>query len=163
VQGGAGFGLVIIVPAGIVPASAVLNLLGGQPEQEEVLLSGFLSHLDSGAVARADGQSAVHHELHVACATGFVPGGRNLFGQVRRGDQSFGKADIVVGQEEDLEPPADGGVVVDGAGDIVDQLDDKLGQVIGRGGLAGKEHRAVWNVQVRIVPEAIVEHHHVQH
>ena len=38
----AGLGLVLVVPAGVVPAAAVGDLLGGQAEQEEVLLAGLL-------------------------------------------------------------------------------------------------------------------------
>src|SRR5215831_20451491 len=50
VQGCAGLGLVIIVPVWAVVAAAVGDLLRRQAEQEKMLLAGFLSHLDSGAV-----------------------------------------------------------------------------------------------------------------
>src|SRR5262249_15745914 len=52
-------GLVVVMPAGVVPAAAVLDLLGGQPEEEEVLLTGRFGHLDRGAVAGADRERAV--------------------------------------------------------------------------------------------------------
>ena len=71
--------------SGVVPAATVGDLLGRQAEQEEVLLAGFLRHFDRRSVARADGQRAVHHELHVAGAAGFVAGGRNLVGDVAAG------------------------------------------------------------------------------
>ena len=71
-------GLVLVVPVGIVPAPAVLDLLGGQAKEEKVLLAGRLGHFDRRAVTRSDSQCAVHHELHVACAAGLVAGGGNL-------------------------------------------------------------------------------------
>ena len=52
-----GLVLVLVVPAGIVPAPRVGDLLGGQAEQEHVLLAGLLGDLDRGAVAGADGQA----------------------------------------------------------------------------------------------------------
>ena len=58
-----GFGLVVIVPLGVVPAAAAGHLLRRQSEQEEVRLAGGLGHLDRGAVARADRERPVHHEL----------------------------------------------------------------------------------------------------
>ena len=74
VQRGARFRLVVVVPLRAVVAAALGHLLGRQAEQEEILLAGFFSHLDRGAVARADRERAVHHELHVARAARFVTG-----------------------------------------------------------------------------------------
>src|SRR3954451_6831681 len=65
-----GLMLVVVVPVRAVPASAAGHLLRRQAEHEEVVLSRSLGHLDRGAVARSDGQSAVHHELHVARPAG---------------------------------------------------------------------------------------------
>jgi hypothetical protein len=56
-----------------------------QAEQEEVLGADLLADLDVGAVQRADGQRAVHRELHVAGARGLLAGGRDLLGQVGAG------------------------------------------------------------------------------
>ena len=88
VQRGAGFRLVFIVPVRVVPAAAVGHLFGGQTEEEEVLLARFFGHLDGRAVAGADGQRAVHHELHVARAAGFVAGGRDLVRDIAGRDQA---------------------------------------------------------------------------
>src|SRR5579864_6087496 len=74
VQGATRLWLVLVVPVGIVPATAALDLLSGQAEEEEVLLASRLGHLDRCPVASADGQSAVHHELHVARAARLVTG-----------------------------------------------------------------------------------------
>ena len=76
------------------------DLLGRQTEEEEILLAGFFDHFDGGAVARAEGQGAVHHEFHVARAAGFVAGGRNLVRDVAGGDQALGERRAVLGQEE---------------------------------------------------------------
>ena len=43
VQRGAGLRLVVVVPVRVVPAAAVGDLLGGQAEEEEVLLAGLLA------------------------------------------------------------------------------------------------------------------------
>ena len=83
--------LVLVVPARVVPAAAAGDLLGGQAEEEEVLLAGLLGHLDRGAVARADRQGAVHHELHVAGAAGLVAGRRDLLRDVAGRDQPLGQ------------------------------------------------------------------------
>ena len=86
-----------------------------------------LADLDVGAVQGADGERAVQRELHVAGARRLHARGRDLLRQVGRGDDPLGQADVVVGQEDDLEAVADDRVVVDHAGDVVDQLDDQLG------------------------------------
>src|SRR5262245_11010247 len=82
--------LIPVVPERIVPAAAAGHLLGRQAEEKEVFFPSLLSHLDRGPVASANGQSAVHHELPIASAAGFVAGGRNLLGDVARRDQPFG-------------------------------------------------------------------------
>ena len=94
------FRLVVIVPVRVVPTAAVGDLFGRQAEQEEVFLARLLGHLDRRAVARADGQGAVHHELHVARAAGLVAGGRDLVGDVAGGDQPLGERDVVLGQKQ---------------------------------------------------------------
>src|SRR6476661_4208529 len=74
VQGGPGLGVVLVVPIRVVPATAVVDLLRAQSEQEEVLGPRLFGHLDRRAIARADRQRSVHHELHVAGAAGLVTG-----------------------------------------------------------------------------------------
>jgi hypothetical protein len=110
----------------VVPAAAVLHLFGRQAEEEEILLTLLPSHLDGGAVACADRQRTVHHELHVARAAGFVARRRDLLRHVAGGNQLLRQADFILGQEEDLESAADGGVGVDDAGHVADQLNDEL-------------------------------------
>ena len=58
--------------------AAVRDLLGGQAEDDDVVVADALLYLDIGAVERADGQRAVERELHVAGARGLHAGGRDL-------------------------------------------------------------------------------------
>src|SRR5690606_2243572 len=115
-----------------------------------------LAHLHVGTVEGADGQRAIEGELHVAGAGGFHAGGGNLLGQVRGGDDHLGQADVVVGQEDHLELAAQGGVVVDGAGDVVGQLDDQLGLVIAGRRLAGEDLHPRHPVHGRVVSDRLV-------
>ncbi len=65
-----------------------LDLLDGEPEQEEVLRAGLFADLDISAVEGADRERAVHHELHVPGARSLFTGGGDLLGEVgRRVDQ----------------------------------------------------------------------------
>ena len=80
---------VVVMPVRVVPAAAAGHLIRGEAKEEEVLFPGFLRHLDSRAIARADGQRAVHHEFHVAGAAGFVAGGRDLVGDIAGWDQAL--------------------------------------------------------------------------
>ena len=87
----------------------------------------------------ADGQSAVEGELHVAGAGGFLAGLGDLLVEVGGRDEVHGQLDVVVPREVDVQLALDVRVVVDDAGDVVDQLDGLLGQVVARSGL-GAEH-----------------------
>src|SRR5208282_632278 len=122
-------------PARVVPSATANHLLSRQTEEEEVLLARLCCHLNRRAVACTDRQCAVHHELHVACATGFVTCSGNLVRDIAGGDQVLRKRDAVVGQEYHLKPIAYCGVDVDGRSQIVNELDDHLGEPVGRRGL----------------------------
>src|SRR5262249_15060029 len=74
----AGLRLVVVVPAGGVPAAARGDLLGGEAKEGEVVFTSLLGHLNRRAVTCPDRQRAVHHELHVARAAGLVAGGGDL-------------------------------------------------------------------------------------
>ena len=96
-------------------------------------------------------------ELHVAGAGGFHAGGRDLLGEVGGGNDHLGEADIVVGQEHDLELAADRGIVVDDLRDVVDQLDDQLGVAVARRRLAGEDLYPRHPVAVGIVLDRLVQ------
>ena len=162
IQGGAGLRLVVVVPVGVIPAAALGDLIRRQTEQEEVLLAGFLRHLDRCPVARTDGQGAVHHEFHVAGAAGFVTRGRDLVRDIAGGNQTLRERNVVFRQEQHLQSSSHGGIAVDGAGKVLDKLDDELGQPVRRRCLAREEKRPRRHFQVRILPQAVVEHHDAQ-
>ena len=131
VQGRSRLRLVLIVPVRVVPAATAGHLFRGQAEQEEVILARFFGHFDSRAVTGTEGQCPVHHELHVTGATGFVAGSRDLIGNVGRGDQPLRQRHAVLGQEHDFEPTPHRRVPVDGASEIVKELNDELGEPVG--------------------------------
>ena len=163
VKCGTGLRFVLVVPPRTVPAAAALDLFGGQAEQKEVLLLRGFRHFDGRAVPRANSQGAVHHELHVARAAGLVTGGRDLLRDVTGRDELLGDRDTVVRHEDHSDTPMHRGVAVNGARDVIDELDDELGEVIGWRGLAGEEERARRHIKSWIRAQPIVEHNHMQH
>ena len=162
VQRRAGLRFVVIMPARAVPAPAAGHLVRRQAEQEEILFARFFCHFDGRAVACPQRQGSVHHELHVARAAGLVAGRRNLVGDIGGRNQPLGKRHAVFRQEHDLESSADDRISVDGAGQIIDELDDDLGQVVGRRRLAGKEKCPRGHLEIRILPQPVVQHDDAQ-
>src|SRR6185369_7870450 len=63
---------VFIVPMRVVPSLAILNLFNCEAEQEQVLISRFLGHLDGSAIKSAHSQSSIHHKFHIAGSAGLV-------------------------------------------------------------------------------------------
>jgi len=157
VQCGPSFGVVVVMPVRAVPAAAIGNLLCAEPEQKEILLTGFLRHFDGCPVAGADSQRAVHHELHIARAARLVAGGRDLIGDIGGRDQTLGERDVVVGQEHDFEPAARHRIAIDGGGQVVDEFDDQLGEVVGRCRLACEEKRSRRRFVIGVLSQAVVE------
>src|SRR5882762_3286856 len=158
VQRGTHLWLVVVVPAWAVPATAVRDLVGGEPEQKEVLLARLLRHLDGGSVACAQCDRTVHHELHVAGAARLVSGGGDLVGDVARGNDPFRERDGVFGQEQDVQPPARHGIVVDRGREVVEELDDQLCKPVARRRLAREQKRPRRHLQVWIVTQPVVKH-----
>ena len=87
-------------------APPLLDLFGGEAEDEDVLGADMIADLDVGAVEGADGEGAVQRQLHVAGAGCFHAGGRDLLGEIGGRHDLLGEADIVVGEEHDLEQAA---------------------------------------------------------
>ena len=48
------------------------------------------------------------------------------------------------------------------AGQVVEELDDELGQLVGGRRLAGEEERARRHLEVRVLPQPVVEHDDAQ-
>src|SRR5262249_31769734 len=87
---------VIVVPLWVIPASTLNDLLRTEAEQEEVLFASFFSHLDRSAIASADGERSVHHELHIACATRLVTSGRDLVRYFGSRDEPLCQRNVIV-------------------------------------------------------------------
>src|SRR5208337_4352665 len=146
----------------VVPSATANYLLSRQTEEEEVLLARLCCHLNRRAVACADRQCAVHHELHVACPTGFIACRRDLVGNVTSGNEVLCKRDAVLGQKYDLEPTAYCGVGVDGCSQIVDEFNNHFREPICRRDLAGEKERAWVQIEPRVLAQPVVEHNDPQ-
>src|SRR5262245_32608571 len=144
-QGIADLWLMLVVPMRVIPTPAGQHFFRRQAEEEEVFLTCLPSHLDGGTITGADSQGSIHHELHVARATGLIARRRDLLGYITGGNQSLRKTDVILGEEQHFKTATDGWVRVDDGRHIVDQLDDELGQVVGRRRLAGEEKGAGWD------------------
>ena len=116
-----------------------VHLVDGHAEEEEVLSADALTDFDVGTVEGADGHGTVESELHVAGTGGFLAGLGDLLVKVGGRDEVLCEANVVVPREVDVQLALDVRVVVDDAGDVVDQLDGLLGQIVARSGL-GTEH-----------------------
>ena len=147
----------------VVSVALVFNdLLCRESKDEGVVLADLFHDLDVGAVHRAERQSAVHHELHVAGTAGLAAGRGNLLGHIGSGKDYLGVADAVILDEHNLDLAFDALVRVDHAGHIVDQPDDQLRAVVGRTGLGAENEGARDKRHIRIVFDLIVQVHHVQ-
>jgi len=147
----------LVVPEGVVPGAAVGNLLGGETEEEEIIFAGSFSHFDGSAIKSANGEGAVHHEFHVAGATGLVASGGNLVGDVAGRNEVFGESDAIIREKENAETAADGGIGIDGVGEVVDELDDEFGKLIGGSGFTGEEEGTRRHFEIGIIAKAIIE------
>ena len=146
--------------AGIVTIAAQAgDLIGPETEDDDIVLADIVAHFDIGAIERADRQRAVEAELHVAGARGFHAGRRDLLGKVGGRNHDFRQRNVVVRHEDDFQQAAHGGVVVDDAGDVVDQLDDELRIVVARRRLAGEELDARLPVELGMRADLVVERH----
>ena len=150
--------------AGAVGAGADRgDLLDGVAENEDIVGAHLFADLHVGAVEGADGEGPVEGELHVAGARGLGAGGGDLLGEVGRRDDQLGQAHPVVGDEHHLQAVADARVVVDRGGHVVDEADHQLGEVVGRGRLAGEDHHPRHPVGARVGQDGLVAGDHVQH
>ena len=162
IERAARFGLVVVVPARAVPAAASRHLVGREPEEENVVFAHLLGHLQGRAVARADGERSVHHELHVAGPARLVAGGGDLLRNVARRDETLGDRNAIVRDENDAQARAGHRIGVHDGRDVVDELDDELGKRVGGRRLAREKEGARRDLEIRLVAQPVVEHHDVQ-
>ncbi len=90
----------------------------------------MVAHFDIGAIERADRQRTIERELHIARARSFHARSRDLLREIRRRNDDFRERHIVVRNEDDLQKPAHGRIVVDDSCDVVGQFDDQFRVVI---------------------------------
>src|SRR5262245_13045789 len=104
------------------------------------IIAGSITSPDTADVPDAGhvfGDSVVAGELpHAARPTRLVASGRGLVGDVDGRNQPVGERDAVLGPEQHLESPAHRRLAVDGYREVVQELDDQLGQ---SGGTRGAE------------------------
>ena len=131
-------------------------------EDEDVLLADCLADLDVCAVHRADGQSTVHHELHVAGTGCFLAGDGDLLGNLGGRHDNLSQRYLVVLEEYDLQLVAYCRIVVDHLGDGVDQLDGLFRYCVARCGLGAEDKGARNEIHIRIVLQLVVQADNVQ-
>ena len=134
----------------------------GQAEEEEVLRAHFLANLDVCAVQGADGESAVHGELHVAGSGGFLAGQGDLLGKVGGRIDSMAEFHAEVGEKDYFQPSPRQRVTVDDLADGVNELDDELGHAVAGGGFSAKDKGARHNLGRRIAVDALEQGNDMQ-
>ena len=99
--------------AGVIGAVGVelLDLLGRGAKGIDVLVAHELGNLYVGTVERAQGQSAVEHELHVGGSARLFGGQADLLGDVGGGDHALGSGDVIVLDHDNLQVGGHVGVV----------------------------------------------------
>src|SRR5262245_47625338 len=107
------------MPVWAVPALRTRYLLRCQSEEETVFLAGLCGSCSGWSFARADRKRPVRHEFHVARSACFITRGRDLVGNIARGNRAFGQRGAVIGQECHLEPAARYRVIVDRASEVI--------------------------------------------
>ena len=152
--------------AGVIGAVGVelLDLLGRGAKGIDVLVADKLGNLHVGTVERAQGQSAVEHELHVGGAARLLGGQADLLGDVSSGDHALGSGDVVVLDHDNLQVGSHVGVVCNPLGQRQDQVNDVLGDSVGRGRLAAKDDgdgmlRSVAVLDIEVLPDDVEREH----
>ncbi len=140
-----------------------MDLVGGEPEEEEVLRPNCIAYLDIGTIEGADGESTVHRKLHVARSGGFLTGRRYLLGEVGARIDELGRLDVVVRDEHDFQRAPGVRIGIDDFPHRVDQLDDELGHRVAGCSLAAEDEGSRRGHQVGVFLELPVEVHDVEH
>ena len=149
---------------GIVAVLPVHIQHGVAPHAEDVNVvhPDLLADLDVRAVHRADGDRAVHHELHVAGAAGFLAGGAELLGNLRRGNQHLRAGDIVVLQEHDLQHLPGPGMLFDQPAQGTDHADGLLRPDVSGAGLGAEDEDSGLHGEALVVHDPVVQHKDVK-
>ena len=162
IQSRFGLWLMFIVPLRVIPGAAVLHLFHGEAKQEHVFLPSLLRHFDGRSVACPNGQGSIHHKLHIAGSAGFIAGGRYLVGDIAGRNKPLCQRNIVLGQEQDVEPAAHGRVGVNRIRQIADEFYDELGQAVGWCRLTSEEKCARHHLHIGIFAQPVISNHNPQ-
>ena len=101
-----------------------------QTEEEHIVLTQEIIHLDIGAVERTDGDGPVHHQFHAAGAGSFLAGSRDLLRNLGGRYDRLRRGDAVILDKIDLEPVFAERIVVDIVLHGEEQFNDALGRAI---------------------------------
>merc|ERR1719321_1822587 len=127
------------------PISSAISMLAPSmvPRMRQPFIANFmldvpelLGNLDVGTVHGAQDEATVHRELHVGCPRGLSPRRADVLAELAPRDDHFCQRHVVIGEENELEQPAEIGVVVHHVAHGRDELDDALGQVVAGRSLA---------------------------
>ena len=134
-----------------------INLIDRKTEDDIILTSDKTVDLNGRTVKRTECDCAVHHELHVSGAAGFLAGSGNLFGNIRTVHQGFGHGNAVVRQEHHLQHALYIRIAVDLLRDAVDQLDDLLGKEVCRCCFRRKDIGMRIDPEIRVFLDPLIE------
>ena len=138
------------------------DFIGGQTEDERVLLADFLYDLNVRAVHGSDRRSAIQHELHISGTGRFLGCCRDLLGYIRCRENDLAVGDLVILNEDDLQLVMKGRIIVDGLRDRVNQLDDQLRDLIACRCFCTENKCSRIELHSRILEQLIPEVHDVQ-
>ena len=144
---------------GIVTAVLLIvcDLVCGQAEDELIFGPCFLHNLHVGAVHGCDQGASVHHHLLTACAGRFETCAAELFRQIGRRKDHFSIGHPIVFDEDDLDPPFDGRVVIDHLCYGIDQFDDPFCHIVSFGRLAPDDKGPGKKASVlRVLPDPVI-------
>merc|ERR1719321_685642 len=142
------------------PISSAISMLAPSmvPRMRQPFIANFmldvpelLGNLDVGTVHGAQDEATVHRELHVGCPRGLSPRRADVLAELAPRDDHFCQRHVVIGEENELEQPAEIGVVVHHVAHGRDELDDALGQVVAGRSLAPYDADPVQNLSLVLV------------
>ncbi len=155
-----GVGVVEVIRVVTTPLQC-LHLVHIQTEDGAVLGPRLFGDLDVGAVQGTDGDGTVQGHLHVAGTRGFITGSGDLLGDVGRRDQLLGQAHPVVRHEHHFQLALNAGVIVDPLRQLVDGVDDVLGQLVTGRRLGAEDEHPRMHVVVGVGQQTTIERHDV--
>ncbi len=157
------FILFVIVTRVIAPFTQGFDLRRGITENEDVLFTDVIQHFNVGPIQRTDGQRAIQRKLHITGAGRLRPCGRDLLREIGRRNNDLRQAHAVVRDEDHLQFVLYLRIVIDHIRNIVDQMNDVLGNVISRRRFTGKDIDAWHPIRLRIGLDTVVSGDHMQH